>query len=130
MFLRFSRLKYADDLKTFDKVSVLYEGRQIYFGPKDSAKQYFIDMGYHCPERQTTADFLTSLTNPAERTIRDGFQSRVPRTPDEFAQAWITSEARHQLLRDIKTFEDAHPMNGGGIGRFLDSSKAQQSSWT
>jgi ATP-binding cassette subfamily G (WHITE) protein 2 (PDR) len=29
----------------FDKAVVLYEGRQIYFGPCDEAKQYFIDMG-------------------------------------------------------------------------------------
>lgn len=109
---------------------MLYEGRQIYFGHKDLAKQYFIDMGYHCPERQTTADFLTSLTNPAERIVREGFDTRVPKTPDEFAQAWEASEARQQLLRDIDAFEDEHPMDGKGIEKFLDTNKAQQTSWT
>lgn len=33
----------------FDKAVVLYEGRQIYFGPCDLAKQYFVDMGWECP---------------------------------------------------------------------------------
>ncbi|KAI9876370.1 MAG: hypothetical protein M1830_006664 [Pleopsidium flavum] len=50
----------------FDKVTVLYEGRQIYFGRADSAKAYFIRLGFVCPGRATTGDFLTSLTNPAE----------------------------------------------------------------
>ncbi|EEB87302.1 hypothetical protein MPER_15408, partial [Moniliophthora perniciosa FA553] len=65
----------------FDKVTVLYEGHQIYFGRAEAAKQYFVDMGFECPERQTTADFLTSLTNPAERRARPGFEHKVPRTP-------------------------------------------------
>jgi ABC-type multidrug transport system ATPase subunit len=42
-----------------DKAIVLYEGRQIYFGPCDEARPYFEDMGWHCPSRQTTGDFLT-----------------------------------------------------------------------
>jgi ATP-binding cassette, subfamily G (WHITE), member 2, PDR len=46
----------------FDKVTVLYEGRQIYFGRTETAKQYFIDQGWECLERQTTADFLTAVT--------------------------------------------------------------------
>ncbi len=71
--------------QTFDKVTVLYEGRQIYFGPTETAKEYFTNMGFHCPERQTTPDFLTSLTNAQERVVRPGFENKVPRTPDEFA---------------------------------------------
>lgn len=46
----------------FDKVILLYEGRQIYFGPVETAKQYFIDQGWECLDRQTTADFLTAVT--------------------------------------------------------------------
>ena len=68
----------------FDKAIVLYEGRQIYFGHADDAKRFFVDMGFYCPPRQTTADFLTSLTSPAEREVRLGFEGRVPNTPDEF----------------------------------------------
>ncbi|PQE33697.1 ABC transporter protein [Rutstroemia sp. NJR-2017a WRK4] len=56
--------------KMFDKVTLLYEGRQIYFGPCDEAKSFFTDLGFICEERQTTADFLMSLTNPDERLIK------------------------------------------------------------
>lgn len=50
--------------ETFDKVCVIYEGKQVYFGPANQAKQYFIDMGYEPANRQTTADFLVAGTSP------------------------------------------------------------------
>lgn len=46
----------------FDKVCVIYEGRMVYFGSANSARQYFIDMGYEPANRQTTADFLVAGT--------------------------------------------------------------------
>lgn len=46
----------------FDKVCVVYEGRMVYFGPADQARQYFIDMGYEPANRQTTPDFLVSVS--------------------------------------------------------------------
>ncbi|KAI0383501.1 ABC-2 type transporter-domain-containing protein [Hypomontagnella monticulosa] len=114
----------------FDKVAVLYEGRQIYFGPKDEAKSYFTGLGYHCPDRQTTADFLTSLTNPSERVVEPGFEDRVPRTPDEFAQAWKHSEARARLLFDIRVFEEQYPIKGPHFQMLKESRKVQQASLT
>ena len=44
----------------FDKVCVIYEGRMVYYGRADKARQYFIDMGYEPANRQTTADFLVA----------------------------------------------------------------------
>ncbi|KAI1102526.1 ABC-2 type transporter-domain-containing protein [Jackrogersella minutella] len=114
----------------FDKVAVLYEGRQIYFGPKDEARKYFTDLGYHCPDRQITADFLTSLTNPSERVVQPGFEDRVPRTPDEFAQVWKSSETRACLLRDIETFEEEFPTKGHHFQMLKESRKTQQASFT
>ncbi|KAF5656559.1 putative ABC1 transport [Fusarium heterosporum] len=96
----------------FDKVLVLYEGRQIYFGPTSQGAQYFIDMGFECPPRQTTADFLTSLTNPDERIVRPGYENRVPHSPDEFADEWRMSRHRADLLRDIAAFQLRYPLGG------------------
>ncbi|KAL2838015.1 ABC-2 type transporter-domain-containing protein [Aspergillus pseudoustus] len=111
----------------FDKVTVLYEGRQIYFGPTDEAKQFFIDMGFECPERQTTADFLTSLTSPAERIVRKGFEGRVPQTPDEFAAAWKNSSAHAKLIREIEEYNQEFPLGGESVNRFVESRRAMQS---
>ncbi|EXJ91459.1 ATPase [Capronia epimyces CBS 606.96] len=110
----------------FDKVVLLYEGRQIYFGPTTHAKKYFTDMGFICADRQTTADFLTSLTNPAERIIAEGYHDRVPHTPAEFAARWRDSESRQHLLREIADFEAAYPFGGDSLEQFKLSRKANQ----
>lgn len=85
----------------FDKVILLYEGHQIYFGSSKTAKDYFINMGYVCPPRQTTADFLTSLTNPKERIVKPGYERKVPRTPEEFYQYWQKSPERQAVVKEI-----------------------------
>lgn len=82
----------------------MYEGRQIYFGPVDSAAQYFHDLGFERPLRATTPDFLTSITNPGERIAREGFKDAVPKTPDEFAEVWKQSNLARQLQQDIQAF--------------------------
>ncbi|KAF4624221.1 hypothetical protein G7Y89_g13953 [Cudoniella acicularis] len=96
--------------KNFDQVMLLYEGRQIYFGPTALAADYFKDVGFEKPSHLPTADFLTSLTNPAERVIREGYQGRVPRTPEEFAVTWRQSKQAKGILQEICDFEAAHPL--------------------
>ena len=110
----------------FDKVVVLYEGRQIFFGPTTAAKEYFTSMGFICRDRSTTADFLTSLTSPAERIIAPGFEDRVPRTADEFAECWRNSDARKQLLAEIDEFNKEFPVGGQQVERFTQHRQAQQ----
>lgn len=71
--------------ETFDKVTVLYSGKQIYFGLIHEAKPYFAKMGYLCPPRQATAEFLTALTDPnGFHLIKPGYENKVPRTAEEF----------------------------------------------
>ncbi|KAF3939272.1 hypothetical protein ABW19_dt0207177 [Dactylella cylindrospora] len=92
----------------FDKVIVLYAGRQIFFGPATRAKAYFEEMGWYCPPRQTTGDFLTSVTNPSERQAREGYENRVPRTPEEFEQYWAQSSDRKMLVQEMEDWEQNH----------------------
>ncbi|KAL9601178.1 MAG: hypothetical protein Q9219_002678 [cf. Caloplaca sp. 3 TL-2023] len=110
----------------FDKVTVLYEGRQIYFGNIHAAKTFFLDLGFECPPRQTTADFLTSLTNPAERVVRKGFEGKIPCTPDDFAAVWQNSEDRVRLLQQITEFDTQYPIGGPSLDEFKHSRKAFQ----
>ncbi|KAJ9253878.1 hypothetical protein DTO195F2_6855 [Paecilomyces variotii] len=114
----------------FDKVTVLYEGRQIFFGKAADAKHFFVDMGFHCPDRQTTADFLTSLTNPEERQIRPGFEARVPHTPDEFAARWKESPERQSLLSEIEAYEAEYPLGGEKLKEFAISRAAEKAKGT
>jgi ATP-binding cassette, subfamily G (WHITE), member 2, PDR len=105
----------------FDKAIVLYEGRQIYFGPADTARAYFEGMGWYCPPRQTTGDFLTSVTNPQERIAREGYEDKVPRTPDEFEKYWLQSEEFKACKREIAEAEEENPIGGGALGAFRES---------
>jgi len=89
----------------FDKVLVIDQGREIFSGPASDAKQYFIDLGFKCPERQTTADFLTAITDPVERQFRDGFEDRAPKTPDELEKAFRQSQSYQKVLDDIADYE-------------------------
>jgi ATP-binding cassette subfamily G (WHITE) protein 2 (PDR) len=85
----------------FDKVSVLYEGYQIYFGRADKAKEYFLRMGWDCPPRQTTADFLTSVTSPRERVPQNGYENKVPKTAQEFEAFWKASPEYSELMKEV-----------------------------
>ncbi|KAL4737919.1 ABC-2 type transporter-domain-containing protein [Aspergillus similis] len=112
----------------FDKVTVLYEGRQIYFGPISLAREYFVEMGYHCPDRQTVPDFLTSLTSPQERRVRQGYEDKVPRTAAEFAARWQESKLRKSLLQEIALFEQQYPRGGPSVDEFRLARQTEKSS--
>lgn len=110
----------------FDKAVVLYEGRQIYFGPTNLAKPYFEEMGWYCPPRQTTGDFLTSVTNPSERQARKGFEGKLPRTPDDFERYWKESKAYKALQEEIDHHEAEYPVGGELAKTFAESRRGMQ----
>ena len=105
----------------FDKAIVLYDGRQIYFGPADTARAYFETMGWQCPPRQTTGDFLTSVTNPQERAAREGYENKVPRTPDDFERYWLESNEFKACKREIAEVEEEYLVAGAALEDFRES---------
>ncbi|KAL7624350.1 ATP-binding cassette transporter snq2 [Parahypoxylon ruwenzoriense] len=88
-----------------DKVLLIDNGQCLYYGPSDRAKQYFLDLGFDCPERWTTADFLTSVTDPHERSVRPGWENRIPRSAQDFADVYRKSDAYRRNLEDINEYE-------------------------
>ncbi|KAL5318885.1 hypothetical protein ACEPPN_013953 [Leptodophora sp. 'Broadleaf-Isolate-01'] len=113
--------------EVFDKVTVLYEGQQIYFGPTKDGKKYFENLGFECPDRQTDGDFLTSMTSAVERIPRPGWESRVPKTAKEFAAIWKSSTERAHLMDEIAEYERAFPVGGEHLEKFTASRRAEQS---
>ena len=85
-------------------------------------------MGFECGPRQTTADFLTSLTSQAERKVREGFENRTPRNAEEFATAWSSSPEYAKLIEDIDSYDKVYPMGGSSVDEFIASRRAEQSS--
>ena len=91
--------------KLFDKVLLIDGGRCAYYGPTEDAKAYFEGLGFVCPERWTTADFLTSVTDQHERHIREGFEHRIPRNAEQFEEAFNRSEVARKNVADIEEFQ-------------------------
>ncbi|EPS41519.1 hypothetical protein H072_4554 [Dactylellina haptotyla CBS 200.50] len=89
----------------FDKVLLIDEGKCCYFGSTETANAYFENLGFECPGRWTTSDFLTSVTDLNERRIRKGWEDRVPRTATEFQRAYLESDERKRVEAEIKDFE-------------------------
>jgi ATP-binding cassette subfamily G (WHITE) protein 2 (PDR) len=118
-FQRFTRLSSATTtlslyqasqsiLDCFDKVIVLYEGQQIFFGTWNEALEYFSALGFRRPQRCTTGDFLTALTNPVEARMMSmaGWDSSIPVTANDFAEAWKKSAHRLKVSKDIEEMCD------------------------
>jgi ATP-binding cassette subfamily G (WHITE) protein 2 (SNQ2) len=88
-----------------DKVLVIDNGRQIFMGPAKEAKQYFLDLGFECPGRQTTADFLTAVTDPIERKFQPGKENSTPKGPEALEKAFRQSPHYQRLLADMEDYE-------------------------
>lgn len=88
-----------------DKVLVIDAGRCIFQGPANEARQYFIDLGFHAPDRQTTADFLTAVTDPKERQFQPGCEASTPKTAEELEQAYRKSAFYTRTQEEIKAYE-------------------------
>ncbi|GAA5915070.1 hypothetical protein JCM6882_006773, partial [Rhodosporidiobolus microsporus] len=113
----------------FDKVCVIYDGKQVFYGPMGEAVEYFKDMGYEPQNRQTSADFLVACTDPKGRFVREGFEGRVPKTADEFVQHWRNSELGKRAFRDA---EEQLKATGGGkaeehLNAYRESAHAERS---
>jgi ABC-type multidrug transport system ATPase subunit/ABC-type multidrug transport system permease subunit len=89
----------------FDKILVLYEGREVFFGLAESAPAFFERMGWQRHARQTSGDFLTTVTNPAQRVAKEGHESSVPRTPEEFHKYWLESPEYASLIKEIEKYQ-------------------------
>ena len=83
-------------------------------------------MGFEPAPRQTTANFLTSLTSPAERIVKPGFEDKTPCTAAEFVSAWKQSPEYAALIRDIEVYDETYPIGGPSVAEFTLSRMAQQ----
>ena len=113
-----------------DKVLVIDDGRMIFQGPAKDAKDYFIDLGFYCPDRQTTPDFLTSITDATERRFREGYEARAPKTPEDLETAFRNSSNYQEVLSDVDDYERHLKQTGHVDAREFKQSVKEQKSKT
>lgn len=86
--------------KLFDKVLVIDEGKQVYFGPASEARAYFEGLGFVPRPRQTTPDYVTGCTDAFEREYQEGRSAEnAPHSP-------ATLEAAFRESKFFKDLED------------------------
>ncbi|KAJ1956832.1 ATP-binding cassette transporter snq2, partial [Linderina pennispora] len=109
----------------FDKVMVVEEGRELYFGPANKAVEYFASIGIYKPPRQTTSDFLTGVTQLHERTVLPGWEDRAPKTAEDFERCWQASSQYHSVKDEVSRFEARlkNDDRGNEIRHFVDQTK-------
>lgn len=111
----------------------------MYFGPIGLARQYFIDMGYVPANRQTTPDFLVSVTDPLGRKmVGEGDDNRspelknrlIPQTAVEFEEYYKNSEIRKMNLEDIQSYKAAKVDKLDIKAAYRESAKAEHARHT
>lgn len=51
----------------FDDIILLSEGQIVYQGPRENVLEFFESVGFKCPERKGTADFLQEVTSKKDQ---------------------------------------------------------------
>ncbi|KAH9818486.1 ABC-2 type transporter-domain-containing protein [Melampsora americana] len=90
----------------FDKVCLIDEGRQVYFGPASEARQYMINLGLKNLPRQNTADFLTGCTDVNNRQFNDHLNLfEIPKTPEELEKAYQKSKVYRKMMEESEDYK-------------------------
>lgn len=90
----------------FDKVLVIDDGRCVYYGPRNEARQYFYNLGFGERPRQTSADYITGMTDKYERIFQEGRDSsNVPSTPEQLEEAYHKSDVYKKVLAEKDAYD-------------------------
>ncbi|CAE7188496.1 hypothetical protein PTNB85_07610 [Pyrenophora teres f. teres] len=85
----------------FDKVMLLDNGKQIYYGPREDAVPFMEDLGFLRDPAANQADFLTGVTNPSVRVIADGHEKKFPRNGTEIRAAYGRSPIKARMMAEL-----------------------------
>lgn len=85
----------------FDKVLVLDEGKQIFYGPREEARLFMESLGFVCGDGANVADYLTGVTVPSERMIKPGYDDTFPRQNTDIRKAYFESDVRTIMNQEL-----------------------------
>jgi len=87
----------------FDDIILISDGQVVYHGPREYVLDFFESMGFKCPERKGTADFLqevTSKKDQAQYWVRRDQPYRFV-TVTQFAEAFQSFHIGRKIVEDI-----------------------------
>lgn len=74
--------------------------------------------------------YTRSVTNPGERQPSEGFESKVPRTAEEFEKYWLESPEYKNCLEESSKAEDVDADGKEALQGFRESHKQMQAEHT
>jgi ABC-type multidrug transport system permease subunit len=86
----------------FDKVLILDEGRQIFYGPSNDARPFMESLGFSCRDGANVADFLTGVTVQTERLVRPGYENTYPRDADAILAEYQKSPIFTEMFSELE----------------------------
>jgi hypothetical protein len=92
----------------FDKVLLLAEGHEVFFGPITVAKQYFEALGFIALPGQTTAEFLLAATDMSQRLVTPGSTAESLVTPALLAAQFRQSREYEKLEHELRISHEVH----------------------
>ncbi|KAJ4245050.1 hypothetical protein NW762_014260 [Fusarium torreyae] len=84
----------------FDKVLVLDEGKQIFYGPQKNAVPFMEELGFMRDSGSNRGDFLTGVTVPTERRIAPGYENTFPRDANGVRAAYDKSPIKAKMVEE------------------------------
>jgi hypothetical protein len=98
----------------FDKVAVINQGHQVFYGKAQEAKPHFEKLGHKCPPTTTITDFLTSMSaNKISAPITS--REPPPSTTKQLKMAFESSSHYQDTLREALAAKSM-PLPPGSFG--------------
>ncbi|KAI9109476.1 hypothetical protein K1719_019530 [Acacia pycnantha] len=87
----------------FDDIILISEGQIVYQGPREHILEFFESMGFRCPERKGTADFLQEVTSRKDQEQYWADRSKPYRyvTVSEFANRFKSFHVGMRLENEL-----------------------------
>ncbi|KAG9445118.1 hypothetical protein H6P81_016458 [Aristolochia fimbriata] len=93
-----------ETFELFDDIILLSEGKIVYQGPRENALEFFASMGFKCPERKNTADFLQEVISKMdqEQYWSDKQKTYQFVTVDKFVESFHSYSLGRQMEEELQ----------------------------
>ncbi|KAL8458109.1 hypothetical protein ACS0TY_035841 [Phlomoides rotata] len=104
----------SETFNLFDDIILVSEGQIVYQGPRENVLDFFLSMGFKCPERKGVADFLQEVTSKKDQQQYWADNDKPYRfiTVKKFAEAFKSFNVGESLMSELSTPFDkskSHP---------------------
>lgn len=94
-----------DAHNVYSHLCVLDQGRQLYFGPREDAEDYFLGLGFVRPPQRSVPDWISTIRDPSVNSayVPEGVDLlSLPMNPDSLGDAFLDGELGNALRHKLE----------------------------